>query len=158
MALRSRRLSAVALAALGLAGCGGGTAPGPRVAASPAPSAAPDPLYPKAKSCGIPVTVPFATPRDLRPFVPPPFVTTITSPSGAGFRNVMYVEQALGPVLGAIRREAQRRGHEITYTEQEPVDAEINVREPDGEVYAFRLLNLPRCPGAIQLTVIRLQG
>jgi hypothetical protein len=159
MALRPRGLAAATAAlALALTGCGGGGA-GPRAeGAAASPGATPDPLYAKAKACGIPTSAPFETPEDLVPFLAEPYVTTVTSPSGAGYRIVLYMDQPLGVVLARIRVAATERGLQITASEREPFDAEITLREPDGEVYAFRLLILPRCQEAVQLTVIRLQG
>ena len=163
MALRPRGLVRLLFLALplALAACGGGGADPSAVApaSSPgAPSATLDPLYAKAKACGIPTSAPFETPPDLVPFLIEPYVTTVTSPSGAGYRIVLYMDQPLGLVLKRIRDVSAERGLQVVSSEREPIDAELTVREPNGEVFAFRLLILPRCQEAVQMTVIRLQG
>ena len=157
MALRSRGLSAAA-AVVVLAGCGGGGQRAVAPAASRgAPTPTPDPLYDKANGCGIPTSLPFATPKDLVPFLAPPYVTTITAPSGAGYRVVVFVDRPLGLVLDRIRSGAAAKGIEVLFSEREPFEAEITLRDPDGEVYAFKLLILAQCPESVQMTVVRLQ-
>lgn len=155
MALRAGGLIAAALLAAGCGG-GGGGAQRPAKSTAPAPSVAPA-LTERARECGLEVRTTETVPEDLALLVPEPYLMIGHAPAGAGYRLTLFWDLPLDRVLPEVARRGAARGTQELFREREPFDAELSLREADGEVYAFRFSIPGRCNDAVAASVVRLQ-
>ena len=150
MTRRAVVATTLAIAGLGLAGCGdepGTGAAGPTPTASAAAGgdarAVADAL---AERCGLVRPVP-GTPMDIVPtaLVPPGAYVARGRRSGSAARATVLLPLGLVAALEDIGKRAQPAGYKVAFKENEGVEAEIYLSGPGGLV-RFRLFRSAACP------------
>ena len=142
------RLSLPVLAAALLAGCGEEQQDGDRPAGR---VTSPD-VAALAGRCGVSGDVAAdgaLVPAELRPA---PAQVAAADGTGSRYEARVIYARPLREVMNDIVAKAKAAGHEVTFTEFEGSDGEIELRRGDTET-ELRLLAVRRCPSVSQATV-----
>jgi hypothetical protein len=143
----ARRLAAVLLAAVLLAGCGDAAdgKPEQKRRRAPDPAQAADQL---AIRCGLlrpePGTVPAIVPPGL---LPPGAYIAKGRRTGSAARATILMPIGVTLALQTISSNATKAGFEVIFSEQEPGEAEVYLSGPGGLV-KFRMYGSRTCPEA----------
>ena len=137
-----------------LGGCGSEPASSrPAASATAAPAA----LVERARECGRPAPAEDVTvPGDLARLLPADSLVLANPEAGSGYRVSAFVDADLVTTLRALEQAAGANGYETTFSEREAIDAELVVRDPDGEVLSFRLDVPGGCGDSVALTASRI--
>ena len=142
------RLSIPLLAAALLAGCGDKA----REEARPAEQVTDPDVAALVERCGVSPDVAgdgAVVPAELRPA---PAQVAAARSDDSGYEARVIYARPLREVMNDIVAKAKSAGHEVTFTEFEGSDGEIELRR-DGTETQLRLLAVRRCPSVSQATI-----